>query len=62
MMRLLVTFQRVAVPIPLVSWLRTTTSSPCPSPPKEERETAQPPEEIEVHARNVLPLPSSCAY
>ena len=40
MLRFVATCQRVAPPIYLACWLRTTTSSPCPSPPKEERETA----------------------
>src|ERR1035437_1068059 len=32
-------------------WLRTTTSSPCPSPPKEERETVPRPASIEMCVR-----------
>src|ERR1035441_661823 len=38
-------FRRVAAPIEPAGWLRTTASSPCPSPPKEERETAARPVE-----------------
>jgi hypothetical protein len=50
-LRFVATFQRVAAPIYLACWLRTTTSSPCPSPPKEERETALRPVSTEMRVR-----------
>jgi len=55
-------FQQVTVPIYLGCWRRTTTSSPWPSPPKEERETVLRPVETEIPASTGLPLPSPCAF
>jgi hypothetical protein len=49
------TFQRFAAPIYLACGLRTTTSSPCPSPPKEERETATRPVSTEMSIRSSVP-------
>ena len=44
-------FQRVAAPMYLAGGLRTTTSSPWPSPPKEERELAPRPVRTERRVR-----------
>src|ERR1035437_328369 len=52
MLRFVATFQPVTAPIYLAWWLRTTTSSPCPSPPKEERETAPRPMGTEMSVRS----------
>ena len=49
MLPLVAAYRRGAAPIDLVCWRRTTTSSPCPSPPKEERETAPQPMSTAVH-------------
>jgi len=48
MLRFVATFQRVAATRYLACWLRTTTSSPCPSPPKEKRETPPRPASTEM--------------
>ena len=45
-------FQRVAAPIYLARWLRTTASSPCPSPPKEERKMTPWPVNTEMRVRS----------
>src|ERR1035437_347420 len=39
MLRIMATFRRAEPSIYLACWLRTTASSPWPSPPEEERET-----------------------
>jgi hypothetical protein len=54
MPRLVATLQRVAAPISLACRLKTTTSSPCPSPPKEERETALRPVSTEMRVTSRL--------
>src|ERR1035437_9971157 len=51
LLRFVGTLQRGAAPIYLAWWLRPTTSSPWPSPPKEERETAPRPVSTEMRVR-----------
>ena len=46
------TCQRAAAAMDLDRWWRTTTSSPCPSPPKEERETAPRPVSTEMRVES----------
>ena len=48
------TFQRAATPIGWARWRRMTTSSPCPSPPKVERETALRPASTEMRGKSNL--------
>src|ERR1039458_1619339 len=55
-LRLVATFQRVAPPIYLAScWQRTKASSPWPSPPEEERETAPRPVHTAIRVRAQRP-------
>jgi len=56
MLHFVATFQRAAARIDVACWRRTTASSPRPSPPKEERETARRPVSREARVRSTVPL------
>jgi hypothetical protein len=63
--RYVATFQQVDAPLFMVCWLRRMASSPCPSPPKEERETPAAACEYRVgdrlpHYRPLFPAFSGC--